>query len=83
MQWQKPVISATQGSTNRSMVVQASLGIKQDPISNITKAQRAGGVVQMVENLLSQPEFNPQYCQKDFKNKIFLVLHVTNHFHVL
>jgi hypothetical protein len=31
------------GSINRKIVVQASLGIKQDPISNTTKPKRTRG----------------------------------------
>jgi hypothetical protein len=36
------------------IAVQASLVMKQDPISKITKAERAGGVTQVVEHLLSK-----------------------------
>jgi hypothetical protein len=35
---------------------QASLGIKRDPISKITRVKRAGGVAQEVECLPSQGE---------------------------
>jgi hypothetical protein len=49
-----PVISATQRSTNGRIPVWDSLGIKQEPISEITKAKRAGGVIQMVEHLPSK-----------------------------
>jgi hypothetical protein len=51
-----PVILATWGSTNRRIIVQGCLGIKQNPISKITKAKRAGGVVQVVECLPSKYE---------------------------
>jgi hypothetical protein len=34
-QWQAPVIPATEGRINRSLMVQASLGKKQDQISKI------------------------------------------------
>jgi hypothetical protein len=54
------------GSTNR-ITVQASLSIKQDPISKVTSAKRIGWVVQAVENLSNKhegPEFKLQYCQK-------------------
>jgi hypothetical protein len=37
------------GSTNRRIVVQTSLRIKQDPTSNITNVKRASGVAQVVE----------------------------------
>jgi hypothetical protein len=37
-----------QGSTYRRIAVQAGLGIKQDPISKITKAKRAGRVAQVI-----------------------------------
>jgi hypothetical protein len=37
-------------------VVQASLGKKQDPISKITRANRAGGVAQVEEHLPSKSE---------------------------
>jgi hypothetical protein len=43
------------------MVVQASLGKKEDVISTITRAKRAGGMNQVVEHLLSK--YKPQYCQ--------------------
>jgi hypothetical protein len=52
------------GSTNREIVVQASLGINKDPISKITNTKRAGGMVQMVECLPSKVGFNLQYCQE-------------------
>jgi hypothetical protein len=39
-------------STTRRIMVQVSLGIKQDPISKITRAKRASGVTQVVEHLL-------------------------------
>jgi hypothetical protein len=42
------------GSTNRRITVQAGLGIKQDPISKIINAERAGGVIQVVELLPSK-----------------------------
>jgi hypothetical protein len=35
-----PVIAAMKGSTNRRIVVQAGLGIKQDPISKITNTKK-------------------------------------------
>jgi hypothetical protein len=37
-------------------VVQAGLGKKQDPISKITRAKMAGGMVQTVEYLPSKHE---------------------------
>jgi hypothetical protein len=43
------------GSTNRKIMVQAC-GVKLDPISKITKAKRAGNVVQVVEHLLNKQE---------------------------
>jgi hypothetical protein len=46
------VISATVGSTNRRITVQACLGIKWNSISNLTRAhtkKRAGGITQVVE----------------------------------
>jgi hypothetical protein len=42
------------GSLNRRIVVQASLGKKQDPISKITRENRAGVVTQMVKHLPSK-----------------------------
>jgi hypothetical protein len=36
-----PIIPATQGSTNRWIVVQAGLGINEDPTSKIIKAGQA------------------------------------------
>jgi hypothetical protein len=44
-------ISAMWGSTNRKSLVQAGLGIKQDPASKITKAKRAGSMAQAIEYL--------------------------------
>jgi hypothetical protein len=38
------VILATEGGTNRRTAVQASLGIKQDPILKITEAKGVGVV---------------------------------------
>jgi hypothetical protein len=43
MWWHPPVILALQGSINGRITVQASPGIKWDPISKITNAKRAGG----------------------------------------
>jgi hypothetical protein len=45
------VIPATEGSTNRKTIVQAGPVIKQDPISKITNAKRAGEVAQEAEHL--------------------------------
>jgi hypothetical protein len=39
-----PVISAIQGSINKSIVVQDSLGIKQDAISKVMNTKKAGRV---------------------------------------
>jgi hypothetical protein len=38
----RPIIKATQGSTNRRIIVQAGPAIKQDPISKITTAKGLG-----------------------------------------
>jgi hypothetical protein len=38
------------------IMVQASPGIKQDPISKITTGKRAGSVIQVVEHLPSKHE---------------------------
>jgi hypothetical protein len=51
-----PVISALQGNPNKRVIVQASLGIKGDPISKITNTRRAGFVAQVVEPLPSKHE---------------------------
>jgi hypothetical protein len=46
---------ATAGSLNRRIVVQASLGgKKQEPLSKITIAKRAKGVLHVVEHLHSK-----------------------------
>jgi hypothetical protein len=42
------------GSVNRRIVVQASLGKKKDPIIKISGDKIAGGMAQMLENLLSK-----------------------------
>jgi hypothetical protein len=44
------------GNINRRVVVQASPGMKQDPISKITNPKGAGGVTHMVEHLPSKYE---------------------------
>jgi hypothetical protein len=49
------------------IVVQASLGKKQDPSSKITKAKRAGGIAQAVERLSNKCEVlssNPSITKK-------------------
>jgi hypothetical protein len=43
-------------STNTRIEIQASLGIKRDPISKITKVRETGDVVQMVEHMPSKFE---------------------------
>jgi hypothetical protein len=55
-----------QRSTNRRITVQACPGIKRDPISKITNAERAGGVSQMVEH-------PPSKC-KALTSKLYLGL---------
>jgi hypothetical protein len=49
VQWHMPVI--TWGSTNKRILVQASLGVKQDLISKTVNSKRAGGAAQVVEYL--------------------------------
>jgi hypothetical protein len=52
---------------DRKMLVQNSPGQKCEMLSKkITKAKRAGGMVQVVELLATStgPEFKPQNCQK-------------------
>jgi hypothetical protein len=39
-QWSTPVIPAREGSINKRIVVQASLGKKRDPVFKITRAER-------------------------------------------
>jgi hypothetical protein len=46
-----PDIPDTWGSTNRRIDLQIGLGIKQYPDSKLTKAKRAGVMLQVVENL--------------------------------
>jgi hypothetical protein len=43
-QWPTPVITVTAGSINRRITVQTDLDKKQDPISEITRAKRVGGM---------------------------------------
>jgi hypothetical protein len=48
-------------------MVQASLGKKQDPISKITRAKRAGGMAQGVEHTSQKHEalsFKPSTAKK-------------------
>jgi hypothetical protein len=42
------------GSINRRIAIQTSPGIKEDPISNITKTKRPGSMAQVVEQLSSK-----------------------------
>jgi hypothetical protein len=49
--WHMPVISAIAGSINRKILVQASLGKKQDPISKITREKRARGIAHIVDRV--------------------------------
>jgi hypothetical protein len=52
-----PVTPAMAGSIlNRNIVVQTSLSKKQDLVSKINKAERAGGVAQAVDRLPSKCE---------------------------
>jgi hypothetical protein len=44
---------AIQGSTNRRMEVQVSMGTKQNPISKVTNAKPAGGLGQVVKYCLA------------------------------
>jgi hypothetical protein len=58
-----------QGSTNRSIVVQAGPGINVRPYSKITKAKNAWGYDSSGTALARQvqdPEFKLQYHQKFF-----------------
>jgi hypothetical protein len=75
---QAPIIPA-------SMEVQASLGIKQDPTSKITKAQGAGGVAQLIEPMSREPRGltstpsitknkNKTKKQREKQNKTFQLL---------
>jgi hypothetical protein len=52
-----PVISATTGSINRRVMVQAGPAIKQNAISKISVVRRAGGMAEAVEHLPSKSEF--------------------------
>jgi hypothetical protein len=66
-----PVIPATWGMINRSVVVHAGPGKKQDAIPKLTKAKRAGWLGQVVEHLPSKCKIlssKLQYYQKK-KNK--------------
>jgi hypothetical protein len=53
-QWCTPVITPTQGSTNRRIVVQAIPGIKQDCVSKTTNTKEASGIAQMVQCMSSK-----------------------------
>jgi hypothetical protein len=70
MWWCAPAIPATQGSTNRmtEVEVQASPGMKQDPISKKLKQKRAGdhgSVVQYLPNKVLSS--NPSNAKKKKK----------------
>jgi hypothetical protein len=64
-----PAIPATWGSPNKRITVQASPGIKQDPISKITNAKTAVRVAQVEA---SKVKFNPQHKQ------VFSTVHSTD-----
>jgi hypothetical protein len=49
--WHAPVTPATEGNINRRIMVQTILGKRQDPISNITRVKRTGGLAQVVQCL--------------------------------
>jgi hypothetical protein len=49
-----PIIPAMQASTNRRVTVQASLTIKQSPVSKITTIKGTGGMAQVVECMHSK-----------------------------
>jgi hypothetical protein len=52
------------------VVVQADLGKKQEPISKIARAERAGGVEQTIECLPTKhPEFKTQVKKKRGKER--------------
>jgi tagatose-1,6-bisphosphate aldolase non-catalytic subunit AgaZ/GatZ len=63
------------GSTNRKIVVQAHMGIKQDPISKTTNAKRAGRVARVIEQVVG-PEFKPPSTAKNKQKE----LHLSNDF---
>jgi hypothetical protein len=58
------LIQLLQKASNRRMTAQAGLGKKRDSSSKITRAKRAGGMAQVVE------QTKTQYCQKK-KKKVF------------
>jgi hypothetical protein len=51
--WSLPVTQVMVQSMRKRIIIQATLGKKQKPISKITRVQRAGGVVQVTECLPS------------------------------
>jgi hypothetical protein len=53
-QWHAPIIPATQGCTNKKIVVHADSYIKQDSISKIITAKRTGRMAQAVQHLPSK-----------------------------
>jgi hypothetical protein len=60
------VLPVTRGSINRKIAFQASPALKRKPISKITKAERAGGVAQVIllltsKHLALSSMFNLQY----------------------
>jgi hypothetical protein len=44
------------GNVKRKIIIQASLGKKQDPISKITREKRVAGMAQTVQHVLSKYE---------------------------
>jgi hypothetical protein len=67
-----PIIPATWEAEIGRIVVPGQPGKKRDPISNITRAKRTGGVVQAVHHLPSKREAmssNPSMEKKYIKVK--------------
>jgi hypothetical protein len=64
------------GGTNRRIMVQASPGIKEDPISKISHTRRTGRVAQVVEGLPSKHKaqsLNPSTINQKKKKKRLLL----------
>jgi hypothetical protein len=70
------VVCGIAGSFNRNTTVQADLGKKQDTISKNNNNNRAGGMAQVVECLLSKYQSsNPKTKTKpEFKSPVWSLL---------
>jgi hypothetical protein len=75
-QWKKAVCGSMclsalllWGVKSRQIAIQAGLGERQDPISKITRAKRAGGMDLAVGHIPSKQKGLVHYCHQKIKQK--------------